>query len=450
MNTVPLPTLVGDDFVLRPFRPSDAASLQKAMNDERITRKVTHIPFPYTLEHAEAWLRNAGDIVTPESRRIDFAIVRHVDGEDMAIGSVAFMNRESHKAQLSYWIRPDQWGKGIVPASVKLLVQFGFEKIGLERIYAYVYNANRASARVLQKCGFHYEGTHEKEWKRTIDGNDVLFDSNYYSIVRKTKPKRFALRFGRPELHLRQCEIGRALEVHGAAIVTDVAEATADIAVAIGGDGTVMRSIAEFSAVGIPTIGINGGDVGFLTVGDADHINTILARVCAGEHSIERRLGLELVHRGNPIGPIVNDVVLRHPSSVARYSVCIDGVQMYKPILADGIIVSTPTGSTAYSLSLGGPIVDPRSRDVGVSFMAPMRVNARRHMCSALAHGGEIVITIDSSKEAHQIGLTADSHKMELGMGESITIRASTVPLLVATFGMESYVRALQTKLGFV
>ena len=210
-----------------------------------------------------------------------------------------------------------------------------------------------------------------------------------------------------------------------------------------------MRAIAEFSPLGIPTLGINAGDVGFLTVGDFAHVDTILPAVARGEYQVERRLGLEFMHRKKRIGPIVNDVVLRHPSSVAKYTVSINGVVLYDHISSDGVIVSTPTGSTAYSLSLGGPVMDPRSRDVEVSLMAPMRVSARRHMSAALAHGGEIVVRVDDSKEGKPVGLSADSHEMEILPGESIAIRASTAPLLVGTFGFKAYIEALQKKLGF-
>jgi RimJ/RimL family protein N-acetyltransferase len=174
-----LPTLRGPGFILRPFEQSDDRSLHESLNDEKVARKVSHIPFPYTLSHAREWIKGTKKSVLDVSKRVDFAI----DVEGMVVGSVAFINLDGHKAQVSYWIAPYMWGNGFAPDALRMLLKFGFEELKLVRIYAYVYSGNRASTRVLEKCGFVFEGTHRKEWRKIIDGEEKFFDSNYYSII---------------------------------------------------------------------------------------------------------------------------------------------------------------------------------------------------------------------------------------------------------------------------
>lgn len=178
-RNIKLPTITGGKFVLRPFHFSDAESLHASLNDPRVARKVSHIPYPYTLEHATAWVRKMEPKVLTTSKRIDFAI----DVESRVVGSVAFINVDDHRAQVSYWLTPAHWGNGYMTEALGGLLQFGFDTLGLVRIFAYVYEGNTASARVLERSGFTYEGTHRKEWHKVIDGEDVFFDSKYYSII---------------------------------------------------------------------------------------------------------------------------------------------------------------------------------------------------------------------------------------------------------------------------
>ncbi|MFM2374580.1 MAG: hypothetical protein RLZZ234_575 [Candidatus Parcubacteria bacterium] len=181
IHALRLPVIVAPRFTLRPFVEEDCESLQKAINDERVARKVTNIPFPYTLMHAREWIRKTESWVTADSKRVDFAIV--VDGK--VCGSVSFINIDGHKAQVSYWLTQNLWGKGIVPEALSHLLRFGFEEMGLVRIYAYVYTENTKSARVLEKAGFQFEGIHRKEWRKMIERKYQYFNSNYYAIVKE-------------------------------------------------------------------------------------------------------------------------------------------------------------------------------------------------------------------------------------------------------------------------
>jgi ribosomal-protein-alanine N-acetyltransferase len=199
IDKIPLPILNCGSFLLRPYRLDDAPSLQRNINNKEVARDVSNIPFPYTLLHAESWVRTVEDCVTPLSKRIDFVI--DVNGE--VAGSVAFINIDKHKAQVSSWVSPVYWRQGLAVGALKKLVQFGFEVLGLVRIYAYHYSENQKTAGLLEKVGFKFEGVHCKEWLKIIDGEQRLFDSNYYSIVKDAlKVKKVAIAYAEgPEYH---------------------------------------------------------------------------------------------------------------------------------------------------------------------------------------------------------------------------------------------------------
>ena len=138
-----------------------------------------------------------------------------------------------------------------------------------------------------------------------------------------------------------------------------------DLLVTFGGDGTLLRGARLLSGHEVPILGVNFGRVGFLTSVARDEAAAALTAFAAGEHRLSIRSALVATVRDNKGAPRVdhaalNDVVL-HKGGVARvvrFQVLIDGEPM-GPISADGLVVSTPTGSTAYSLSAGGPVVVP-------------------------------------------------------------------------------------------
>lgn len=224
-----------------------------------------------------------------------------------------------------------------------------------------------------------------------------------------------------------------------------------DLAIAIGGDGTMMKVVTELSVRGIPTLGINAGDVGFLTSVDAQHWATIEHRLRMGEYEIEKRLGLKLVGAGQTLEPIANEVVLRHQSSVAKYQIAIGGQVFYQELMGDGVMVSTATGSTGYNTSAGGPILLPGSGNVVVTPLNPMSLSTRSIVCQELAEGKDIVITLVESKRDEPVSVIGDGRMLAHGLpvGESVVLTKYEHPLLFATFGLEQYAKALTQKKGF-
>ncbi|MDD4709561.1 MAG: NAD(+)/NADH kinase [Candidatus Methanomethylophilaceae archaeon] len=146
-----------------------------------------------------------------------------------------------------------------------------------------------------------------------------------------------------------------------------ISEIEADIVVVIGGDGTILRALKKTDAA---VIGINAGGVGFLAEVEPDEIEESISRIRRGEYSVEERIKLRTFYEGEYLSEAVNETVI-HTDSVAKirqFKIYVNE-HLATEVRADGIIISTPTGSTCYAMSLGAPITDP---GVGAFLIVPM------------------------------------------------------------------------------
>ncbi len=152
---------------------------------------------------------------------------------------------------------------------------------------------------------------------------------------------------------------------------------TSDLLVVLGGDGTFLRAARAVAEVDVPILGINLGKVGFLSKVEASELEAILAQIVAGGYSLEERMALRatvLPGGRDAMGEsflALNDVVVARGSlaRVCRLDVAIGGSHL-ATFVADGLVVASPTGSTGYSFSAGGPILDPTSRNLIVTPIA--------------------------------------------------------------------------------
>lgn len=145
----------------------------------------------------------------------------------------------------------------------------------------------------------------------------------------------------------------------------------ADFILAIGGDGTVLRALQRTS---LRVLGINTGSLGFLAEGDSDSMPEAISRLQKGKFTVEERLKIKVMLNGKRLFDCTNEAVI-HTAQVAKirhYEIKVDGAVAEK-VRADGIIVATPTGSTSYAMSAGGPILDPRVDALVVSAIAPFK-----------------------------------------------------------------------------
>jgi NAD+ kinase len=164
--------------------------------------------------------------------------------------------------------------------------------------------------------------------------------------------------------------------------MTQVLKFDADVAVVIGGDGTMLGFGRESSGTNLPLIGVNRGRVGFITDIPLDEIFSAVPKILSGQYVREERamLALEVVRDGNVIyqSRALNDVTVTRGgiSGMVELSVSVDGQFMCEQ-RSDGIIIATPTGSSAYSLAAGGPLLHPRLRSVVITPVAPQKLSNR-------------------------------------------------------------------------
>jgi NAD+ kinase len=195
-----------------------------------------------------------------------------------------------------------------------------------------------------------------------------------------------------------------------------------DMLVAIGGDGTILRTQSFISHKKIPLIGINMGTVGFLTEIGPEETFHALKEVLAGNYFVEERTRLEVWHNRD-LAPALNEVVLmtRTPAKMLHIEIKVDD-EIVEELRADGLIVATPSGSTAYSMSAGGPIVDPRVDAFIIVPICPFKLGSRPTVVS-----GESIIRVKLLREGKKaIAVIDGQYEEEINYLEEIIFQKST------------------------
>jgi len=232
----------------------------------------------------------------------------------------------------------------------------------------------------------------------------------------------------------------------------ELTDATAiDALLTLGGDGTLLRGARLLAGRQAPILGVNFGRLGFLTSCGADEIEPALRALAAGQYSAEARMALEaraLDGDGKERRRwfALNDVVLHKGgfARVLRLRVAADG-DTIASYAADGIVVSTPTGSTAYSLSAGGPVVVPTVESIVVTPVSPHTLAIRplvlpptaEIQLQAIDGPEELLVTVDG-----QVGTTFAS-------GETLLVRRSPHPVAIVRFPGTTFFARLRLKLGW-
>jgi NAD+ kinase len=212
-------------------------------------------------------------------------------------------------------------------------------------------------------------------------------------------------------------------------------EMKADLAVVIGGDGSVLHTIQGLKEQ-IPVLGINWGEVGFLAELEPSEAPGFLEGLREG-FRVERRMRIEIALDGARLGEALNEVVIvtGRPAKMLRFTVEIDGIPA-EHFRADGMLVSTPTGSTAYAMSAGGPIVDPGVEGILLVPLAPYLLSSRPMV---IASDRILRITLESEKPAK---LVLDGQlARELALGAVLTVRRSPYPALFVDVGKNFFAK---------
>lgn len=223
------------------------------------------------------------------------------------------------------------------------------------------------------------------------------------------------------------------------------------LGISIGGDGTMMKAVGNNSANGFPTLGINGGDVGFLTSADIDELDQVIERILAEDYVVEERVALEArwLHRVQSY--ITNEVALKHPYSLMHTEIRVGDHVLQEALPADGVLIATATGSTAYNISVGGPIISPSSKSVVVNAINPTILNFRSFVMDDVSRGEVIILKVVGSKHDKPVSLVIDGRfeAVPIAVGGEVRIMLNPEPLLFATFGLGQYLEALKRKKGF-
>lgn len=209
-------------------------------------------------------------------------------------------------------------------------------------------------------------------------------------------------------------------EISGGEVLSrEAVIAGSDLLIVCGGDGSILAVARRAAARCVPVMGVNFGQLGFLSEVEAAGLPGALDRVLSGDYEVERRLMLRASWQGQEVDAL-NDIVVRRESSLAvvRADVEVDGLKL-DHYVADGILVSTPTGASAYALSCGGAIVHPRLTCLSLMAICPHSLRARPVM---LAPDQEISVRIEARSLPAMI--CADGQDLiSMASGESVRIR---------------------------
>lgn len=220
----------------------------------------------------------------------------------------------------------------------------------------------------------------------------------------------------------------------------------ADILISMGGDGSFLEAARRVGNKGIPILGVNMGRLGFLADILPEDIETVIQQIYDDDYSVEERCVLQLEYdHGTPEGyPFaLNEVAVlkRDVSSMISIRVDING-EYLTTYQADGLIVNTPTGSTGYALSVGGPIMQPGSRTLGLVPVAPHSLTVRP---LTLTDDAEITLTVSSRNHRFLVSLDGRSEKCSEDI--RLTIRRAPYTIKVLKRPGQSFFRTLRTKL---
>jgi len=223
----------------------------------------------------------------------------------------------------------------------------------------------------------------------------------------------------------------------------------ADLALSIGGDGAFLKTAAWVADGTTPVAGINTGHLGFLAAFSFDRPEEIESAILGGDYLVEHRSVMR-IDTENPQGApgahfALNECAITRAdnASMVNLRVSLNGAEPLD-YLGDGLIVATPTGSTAYNLSVGGPILEPHLPGWVISPIAAHSLSVRPLVIS---DSGEVEILVHS--RAASFRLTVDGRPFNLPVGQRLRITKAPYSIAIAFAPGHTFTRALRTKLGF-
>ena len=218
--------------------------------------------------------------------------------------------------------------------------------------------------------------------------------------------------------------------------------------VSFGGDGTMLRAVTYIKDMGIPIVGVNTGRLGFLSTFKKEDVKKVVTEFTAGNYRIEERSLVEIsldsdTSEFGSMNFALNEITVSRKDTTSMITVetYLDD-EYLTSYWADGLIVSTPTGSTGYSLSCGGPVIAPTAQSLVLTPIAPHNLNARPFV---IADDTQIRLKVSGREENHLVSL--DSRIAIIPNGKEIRIKKSDFTVKMVEYKSESFLKTLRNKL---
>lgn len=274
---------------------------------------------------------------------------------------------------------------------------------------------------------------------------------HFYIITNQSKDPEFKVTNQVVEylaMHGKKYTISTGRYTDAASMPEDV-----DLVLVLGGDGTLLQAVADLADSHLPFLGINLGTLGFLTEVNKDDIEEALGKILAGEYEIEKRMmlvGQSFDEQGEKDKTrALNDIVITRKGSlqILKFSISVNGQFLHR-YHADGVIVATPTGSTGYNLSAGGPVVDPKAQ---LLVLSPICPHSMQHSSIVLSPEDEVTIEVETGHDGagQEVEAIFDgSHRVTLYTGDKIIIKRSEETTGIMKLNQASFLEILHRKMS--
>ena len=256
---------------------------------------------------------------------------------------------------------------------------------------------------------------------------DAYIETEFYNLINDNEPNKIDYLFDKQ---------------------FDTLDTSFDLFISIGGDGTILRAITFIKNLGIPIIGINTGRLGFLATIPVNDIEIAIQNIINGKYRISERslLTIETSVENKDIDSMnfaLNEIAVsrKNTTSMITVETFLDG-EYLTSYWSDGLIISTPTGSTGYSLSCGGPVITPETKSFVITPIAPHNLSARPLI---IPDATEIQLKVSGREESHLVSL--DSRIATLENGTIIKIKKAPFTIKMVDLLNESFLTTLRKKL---
>lgn len=281
---------------------------------------------------------------------------------------------------------------------------------------------------------------------------------HFYIITNESKDSDFKITYRIRDYLLqcgKKCSIQKQGQKKNGKGYTDINCLSDDVdcVLVLGGDGTLLQAAVDLADLSVPFLGINLGTLGFLAEVNKNDIEQALSKLLKGEYEIENRMMLvgyygKGTEEEKENTRALNDIVITRKGTlqIITFTISVNGQFLHR-YSADGMIVATPTGSTGYNLSAGGPVVDPKAQLMVISPICP---HSMQHNSIVLSPEDEITIEIETGHDGIRQEVEAifdGSHRVTLCTGDKIVIKRSEKTTGIVKLNKASFLEILHRKM---